>query len=144
MLPCISDGFVRVKAIRPFLIIAAVLVLLASPVIFYYPIHDLFGRWNTSYSAKFSSKRYTQVSVGMSRSAVVELLGDPLDRQTWTNYPVWALRDDGIRTRYGIDTELQIETLSFSRPKRCCDYDWVSVWIGPDSNVIQHERWVTD
>lgn len=134
----------RVKAIRPFLIVAAVLALLASPVVFYYPIHDLLGLWNTSYSAKFSPERFARISVGMSRSAVVELLGTPLDTRTLTNYPAWALRDDGVRTRYGKDAELRIETLSFSRPKRGGDYDMVSVWIGPDTNVIQHERWVTD
>jgi hypothetical protein len=132
------------KAIRPFLIVAAVLVLLASPVVLYYPIHDLLGLWNTSYSDKFSPERFTQVSVGMSRTAVVELLGSPLDSHTLTNYPAWALRDDGVRAHYSKDAELQIETLSFSRPKRGGDYDMVSVWIGPDTNVIQHERWVTD
>lgn len=132
------------KTARSFLSVAAVLALLASPVVLYYPIHDLFGVWNTSYSAKFSPTKFEQVCVGMSRSELVELLGTPLDTRTLTSYPASALRDAGVRARYGKDTELQIETLSFSRPKRSGDYDMVSVWIGPDKNVIEHERWVTD
>jgi len=75
---------------------------------------------------------------------VIDLLGTPLQTNTLTNYPVWALRDDGVRRHYGTNAGLQIETLSFSRAKSGGDYDMVSVWVGPDNKVIQHERWVTD
>jgi len=134
----------RMKAIFSVIFVAGGLLLLASPVVFYHPIHDRLGLWNTSYSPKFTAKRFAQVSVGMPRSQVIELLGPPLDTHRLTNYPVWALSDERVRARYGRDSQLQIETLSFSRPKHSRDYDMVTVWIGPETNVIQHYRWVTD
>ena len=132
------------KKIRPFLIVLAMLVLLASPLFLYYPIHDFMGLRNTVYSSRFTVERYSQVAVGAPRPTIVDFLGPPLQTHTLTNYPVWALRDEGVRQRYGTNAELQIETLSFSRAKNGGDYDMVSVWIGPDNKVIQHERWVTD
>jgi hypothetical protein len=108
------------------------------------PVHDFIGLKNTTYSSRFTIERYDQVQVGVPRSTVIDLLGTPLQTATLTNYPVWALRDEGVRRRYGTNTELQIETISFSQAKRCGDYDMVSVWVGPDNKVIQHERWVTD
>ena len=132
------------KAIRLILFVTGVLLLLASPLLLLGPVHDWLGRLNTKYSSKFSREKFAELSVGMPRSAVVALLGPPLDTYTLTNYPVWAISDAGVRARYGKDAELQIETLSFSRSKRSGDYEMVSVWIGPDTNVIHHCRGVTD
>ncbi|MCD6050721.1 MAG: hypothetical protein K0Q55_2124 [Verrucomicrobia bacterium] len=131
------------KKPRPFLILLAVLVLLASPLFLYY-LHDFIGLRNTVYSSPFTVERYSQVAVGVPRHTVVDLLGPPVQTRTLTNYPVWALRDEGVRQRYGTNAVLQIETLSFSFAKNGGDCDTVSVWIGPDNKVIQHERWVTD
>ena len=132
------------KKIRPFLIVLAVLVLLASALFLFYPVHDFIGLRNTVYSSSFTPERYAQVAVGTPRATVVDLLGAPLESSKRTNYPVWALRDVSVRQRYGTNTELQIETLSFSCAMSSGDYDLVTVWIGPDNKVIQHERWVTD
>ena len=133
------------KTIRPFLILAAVLVL---PFLILYlaigPVHDFIGLRNTVYSSHFSVERYDQIHVGVPRPTVIDLLGAPLATSTLTNYPVWALRDESVRRHYGTNAELQIETLSFSRAKNGGDYDMVSVWVGPDNKVIQHGRWVTD
>jgi hypothetical protein len=138
-----------VKTIRTFLILVAVVVaVVCLPFLVLYlaigPGHDFFGLRNTVYSSRFTVQRYEQIQVGATRSAVIDLLGAPLQTYMLTNYPVWALRDDGVRRHYGTNAELQIETLSFSRAKNGGDYDLVSVWIGPDDKVIQHERWVTD
>lgn len=132
------------KTVRPLLYVTAVMLLLVCPVVFYYPIHDLFGLWNTNYSSKFSPNRFAQVTVGMSRSSVVELLGAPLQTDTITNYPVWALRDEGVRRHYGTNAQLHIESLTFSQAKQTRDYDLVCVWIDPDNKVIEHWRGVTD
>jgi len=138
-----------VKTIRPFLILVAVAVaVVCLPFLVLClaigPGHDFFGLRNTIYSSRFTVQRYEQIQVGVTRSAVIDLLGASLQTYMLTNYPVWALRDDGVRRHYGTNAELQIETLSFSRAKNGGDYDMVSVWIGPDNKVIQHERWVTD
>lgn len=132
------------KTIVPFLALLAVAILLVSALLLYYPVHDFMGLRNTIYSSPSTVKGYAEITVGLPRAKVVALLGAPLQTSILTNYPVWALRDEGIRRRYGTNAELQIETLSFSQAKRRRDYDMVSVWIGPDTNVIQHERWVTD
>jgi hypothetical protein len=138
-----------VKTIRPFLILAVMVVAAVGlPFLGLYlaigPGHDFFGRRNTVYSSRFTVERYEQIQVGVARSAVMDLLGAPLETNMLTNYPVSALRDEGVRRLYGTNTELQVETLSFSCAKSGGDYDLVSVWIGPDNKVIQHERWVTD
>src|SRR5439155_9037880 len=133
--------------IVPCLIVLAAVFVLASPLLLcylYYPIHDLIGLRNTVYSSPLTVDRYAQVTVGAPRATVVDLLSAPLETCTLTNYPVWALRDEGVRRRYGTNAELRIETLSFSRARKAGDYDMVSVWIGPDQKVIQHERCVTD
>jgi hypothetical protein len=139
----------RVKTIRPSLILVAVVAaVVCLPILVLFlafgPSHDFFGLRNTVYSSRFTVQRYEQIQVGVPRRAVIDLLGAPLQTQILTNYPVWALRDNGVGRHYGTDAELQIETLSFSRAKNGGDYDMVSVWIGPDNKVIQHERWVTD
>ena len=139
----------RVKTIRPFLILAAVLgAIICLPFLVVYlaigPVHDFIGLRNTVYSSRFTVERYAQIQVGVPRSTVIDLLGTPFQTATLTNYPVWALRDEGVRRLYGTNAELQIETLSFSQAKRSGDYDMVSIWVGPDNKVIQHERWVTD
>ncbi len=138
------------KTIRPFVaevtIILGLLVLIPFilSLILLGPVHDFIGLGNTVYSSRFTVERYRQVDVGVPREAVIDLLGAPLQTSLLTNYPVWALRDDGVRRHYGTNAELQIETLTFSRSKNGGDYDMVSVWVGPDNKVIQHERWVTD
>ena len=137
------------KTIRPFLVGVTGLAILVGlivllPYILLGPVHDFIGLRNTVYSSRFTVGRYTQVTVGTSRATLIDLLGAPFQTSTLTNYPVWALRDEGVRRHYGTNAELQIETLSFSRAKNGGDYDMVSVWIGPDNKVIEHERWVTD
>jgi hypothetical protein len=132
------------KPARALLYITAPLLLVVGAIVLYSPILDLLGRWNTRYSSKFSSSKFGQVKVGMPRSAVIELLGAPLQTNILTNYPAWALSDEGVRARYGTNAELQIEDLSFSFSKRLGDFDFVHVWIGPDTNVIQYYRYVTD
>ncbi len=134
----------RMKRLLPILFVLPVLIVLASPVLLLGPIHDFIGLRNTVYSSRFTVQRYAQVAVGVPRATVVDLLGAPHQTSTLMNYPVWALRDESVRRHYGTNSELQIETLSFSRAKNGGDYDMVSVWIGPDNKVIQHERWVTD
>lgn len=114
------------------------------PVILLGPVHDFIGLRNTVYSSRFTAKRYSHVEIGVPRPSVIDLLGTPLQTSMLTNYPVWALHDAGVRQHYGTNAQLQIETLSFSRAKNGGDYDMVSVWIGPDNKVIEHERWVTD
>jgi hypothetical protein len=136
------------KKIRPFLPLIAtfgvLICLLFGPYLAVGPIHDFIGLRNTVYSSRFSVERFELIHVGVPRGTVVDLLGDPLESAMLTNYPAWALRDESVRRHYGTNAELQIETLSFSRSKNGGDYDWVSVWIGPENNVIQNERWVTD
>lgn len=114
------------------------------PVVLLGPVHDFIGLRNTVYSSRFTPERYAQVTVGSPRATVIDLLGAPLQTWTLTNYPGWALGDEGVRRHYGTNAGLQIETLSFSRAKNSGDYDMVSVWIGPDNKVIEHVRWVTD
>ena len=81
----------------------------------------------------------------MLRSAVVDLLGNPLQTSTLTNYPVSALRDESVRCHYGTNAKLPLEALYFSRARADRgDYDLVCVWVGPDDEVVQYERWVTD
>ena len=137
------------KPLRPYLVSVAVVAIVVGflmllPVILLGPVHDFIGLRNTVYSSRFSEARYKQIDVGVPRATVIDLLGPPLQTSMLTNYPVWALRDEGVRRHYGTNAELQIETLSFSRAKNGGDYDMVSVWIGPDNKVIEHERWVTD
>jgi hypothetical protein len=138
-----------VKTIRPFLIPAAVVgAIICLPFLVLYlavgPVHDFIGVRNTVYSSRFTVERYDQIHVGAPRSTVIDLLGTPIQSAVLTNYPVWALRDEGVRKHYGTNAELQIETLSFSRARNGGDYDLVSVWIGPHNKVIELARWVTD
>jgi hypothetical protein len=118
-----------VKKIQLFLIVLAVLLALASiPIL--YSLHDVRGRWNTVYSSRFAADRYAQITVGMPREKVVDLLGAPFQTVLLdTNYPAWV---EGI------------ESLAFSRPKRGGDYDSVVVCIGADQKVRWHARAVTD
>ena len=55
------------KAVCPFLIVLAVLVVLVSAVFLYYPVHDFFGLQNTVYSASFTGERYARVAIGTAR-----------------------------------------------------------------------------
>ena len=133
------------KITREFLSWAAAFAVLASPFVLYTVAHDLLAVRNTTYSPKFNARTFERIGVGTPRATVIELLGPSFQTDTLTNYPAWAIRDAGFRKRHGMDDRLQIETLSFSQPKeRRCDYDFVSVWIGPNNNVIQRERGITD
>jgi hypothetical protein len=134
-----------VKKLRPLLVLLGVLVVLAATVILYFPVQELLGRRNTRYSERFSGNSFSQIQIGMPRERVVELLGPPLSTRTHPDYPVWALREEQVRSRYGKDNLIQMEVLSFSEPKDSGrDYELVRVALGPDSTVIATEKWVTD
>jgi len=123
------------KTLRPYLVCVAAVIVIAGllallPALLLGPVHDFIGLRNTVYSSHFTPQRYAQITVGMPRQKVVDLLGAPL--QTFlldTNYPAWA---EGI------------QSLAFSRPKRGGDYDSVVVWVGADQKVRWHARAVTD
>src|SRR5436189_4949850 len=128
---CTRDDGRRARLmIRVYLILIAIFGL---PFLAIYlavgPVHDFIGLRNTIYSSRFTVERYNQIQVGVPRGKVVDLLGEPLQTSMLTNYPAWGLRDDSVRRHYGTNAELQIETLSFSRPRNGGDYDWVAVWI---------------
>lgn len=137
------------KRLRPYLVcVAGVVILIGAltllPAFLLGPVHDFIGLRNTVYSPRFTPERYAQITVGTPRATVADLLGTRLQATTITNYPVWALQDEGVRRHYGTNAELEIESLTFSRSKRSGDYDLVYVWIGPDSRVIEYGRGVTD
>jgi len=134
---------------RSTLVLTGVLVFLVGlPFLILFivlgPLHEFNALRNTRYSSQFTDERFNQVVVGMPRSAVVGLLGEPFSISTLTNYPVWALNDDGVRQHYGTNAQLMIEALSFSIEKNKGDYEEVEVWIGPDDRVVERNRWVTD
>jgi len=100
---------------------------------------------HTEYSQKFTTARFAAVTNGMSGAAVIELLGQPLRVHVDGVSPVWVLRDETIRRRYGTNNTMRLEVLYFSQPKgRLGDFDLADVSFGPDSTVIEKERFVTD
>src|SRR5688572_10711263 len=114
--------------IRPFLILAVTIsATVCSPFIVLYlatgPAHDFVALRNTTYSSAFTAERFEQLKIGLSKAAVVDLLGSPVEATFITNWPAWALRDEGVRRHYGTNAELLITNLSFSRPKKNGDYE---------------------
>jgi len=126
-------------------IVAIVMLLCGALWLVMGPMHTRAGRQNTRYSARFTLDTFRQVQVGMNRSSVTSLLGAPFEGFVRTNYPVWALRDEGCRERYGTNNVIRFEVLSFSQPvRRQKDYDLVDVAIGPEDTVLDKSRFVTD
>jgi hypothetical protein len=100
---------------------------------------------NTLYSARYSSDAFARIAVGAPRASVFDALGTPLDADTKESYPVWALSDEQVRSRYSSVTNIAVEFLRFSQPKvRTHDFHWVQVSIGPDSTVIGTSSYITD
>jgi hypothetical protein len=108
-------------------------------------LHQYLGYKNTQYSQNFSDVRFAGITNDMLKAAVVGLLGTPLNTIVNESYPVWALREELMRSRYGTNNQIRIEVLYFSCPKDIHrDYDEVTVSFGPDGNSIGTYRWVTD
>ena len=100
---------------------------------------------NTVYSARYSPDAFARIAVGTQRASVVEALGAPLDADTKGSYPVRALSDEQVRSRYSSLSNIAVEFLRFSQPKvRTHDFHWVQVSIGPDSTVIGVSSYITD
>jgi hypothetical protein len=124
---------------------AIVILLLISLAALFPMAVEWSGKRNTDYGGGYSPEQFDQIEIGMPQESVRELVGDPIERGTNKDYPVWALREDSVRERLDIDAKFDMEVWSYSRPRNSRqDYELVQVAFGPEQKVIEKDRWVTD
>ncbi len=100
---------------------------------------------NTAYSERYSWVSFAGVNYGLPRAKVIEALGAPLSTTTYSSYPVWALRSEDARNRYGRDNSIPVESAMFSMPRDSKqDFHWVEVSFGPEGTVLDTFNYITD
>jgi len=130
---------------RVIIIVIGIAISLYALVAGFFWLHDRSCYKNTLYSERFTEQTFAHITVGMPRASVIETLGEPLESQINKRSPVWALRDEATRNRYGKDNQIPLEYLMFSRPKdRYHDFNCVSVTIGPDKTVVESSSYITE
>ena len=131
---------------KRFLFVTLTIIALPfSAVFLLFWMHNQSGIRNTTYSERYSFPSFARVTPGLPRAKVMEALGEPLEITTNPSYPVWTLRDEAARNRYGKDNSIPIEFGIFSAPKDSeRDFNWVQVSFGPEGTVLDTANYITD